>query len=509
MGTAVLYEEVCSTYTSTWCGEATLVPNPPPYASNTTVYVTPSPVAPTSTCVLPTPEVTTCPTPGTYTFPAATLVVTETTTVCGATTTVLPPGTHTYGGVTTSVVTETTITCPYATVSTSGSVTTSVILTTTYVCPSSGVYTIAPTTTTCTETETCVYPTVTSFVPGTYTHPAKTVTIVKTLEVFVCPYESSTVYVPPPSSVYTPAYTPPASSAPAYTPPASSAAPVSSAAKPKPSSYSNGNIVTKGNQWAMTYTPYTSTGSCKSASDVMTDIQLISEKGFTTVRVYSTDCSGLQNIGAACEAYGMKMIIGIFIDTAGIAGAQAQVTAITSWGKWELVSMIVVGNEAIFNGYCSATELAAFIVSCRQSFQNAGCPSSIPITTTEPVNILQEHGADLCYAIDVMASNIQSFFNSGVTAAGAGDFVKSQLAIVAEICPEAGKKGCYNLESGWPSAGNVNGAAIPGVVEQKIAITSILETCGTQSVIFSFQNDLWKEPGSLGVEQSWGCAENL
>jgi exo-beta-1,3-glucanase (GH17 family) len=257
----------------------------------------------------------------------------------------------------------------------------------------------------------------------------------------------------------------------------------------------------------MTYTPYTSTGSCKSAGEVMSDIKSISEMGFTTVRVYSTDCSGLQNIGTACEAYGIYMIIGVFIDQTGISGAKPQVQAIISWGKWELVSMIVIGNEAIFNGYCSASDLAAFISSSREAFQAAGCPKDIPVTTTEPLSTLQEYGSQMCYALDVMGANIESYFNSGVSASGAGDFVLGQLELLAKICPEVAEKGCYNLESGWPSAGDANGAAIPGKSEQKEAITSILEKCGKQSVIFSYQNDLWKAAGSYGVEQSWGCAD--
>ena len=495
--------------------------------------MTPSPLpTSTSTCAVPTPEVTTCPTPGTYTFPAKTITVTESTTVCAATTTVLPPGTHTYGGVTTSVVTSTTVTCPYATVSTSGSVTTSVILTTTYVCPEAGEYTIGATTTSVSETETCVYPIPTTYAPGTYTHSETTVTIVKTSEVFVCPYETSKApssYVAPTPAPYSakpaysasPVYSAPAYSAsPVYSAPAYSASPVYSApaysaspvyssvvATPSASYGGTGKIVTKGNQWAMTYTPYTNTGSCKSAGEVMSDIESISEKGFTTVRVYSTDCSSLQNIGTACEAYGLYMIIGVFIDQTGISGAQPQVQAIISWGKWELVSMIVIGNEAIFNGYCSASDLAAFITSSREAFQAAGCPKDIPVTTTEPLSTLQEYGSQMCYALDVMGANIESYFNSGVSPSGAGDFVLGQLELLAKICPEVAEKGCYNLESGWPSAGTANGAAVPGKSEQKEAITSILEQCGKQSVIFSYENDLWKAPGAYGVEQSWGCAD--
>ncbi|KAF2498169.1 glycoside hydrolase [Lophium mytilinum] len=591
VGTGALYPsgEVCSVYTSTYTGEGGWVPKPTPYAVNSTVYLAPSPIpTPTSSVVVvpvPTPEVTICPTPGTYTFPASTIVVTETTTVCGAETTVVPPGEHTYGGVTTSVVTETTVTCPYATVSTAGSTTTSVILTTTYVCPSAGEYTFGATTSSYSETATVVYPTISTFTPGTYTHPETTVTIVRTSEVFVCPYSPSTtseVYVAPSSSVV--AYATPSSSAavysaPTYSVPAYSApAPVYSApakpvysapakpvysapskpvysapskpvysapakpvysapakpvysapakpaysapaysapAKPKPSASYGGTPLhkTNGNQWAMTYTPYTEQGGCKSASEVMYDIGVIKNLGFTTVRTYSTDCGGLENIGAACTEHKVLMILGVFIkDKATFeSGCDEQVSDIITWGKqgnWGLVAMVVIGNEAIFHEYCTAGELAAYITKAKAKITAAGLPSTVPFTTTDAVSSILEFGSELCGAIDVLAANVQPFFTSSVYAAKAGEEVKKQLDAISVVCPVAAAKGLYNLESGWPTGGEQNGNAKPGKQEQKDAIKNIIEVCGDSSVIFSYGNDAWKAPGQFGVEQTWGCADNL
>jgi len=509
VGTAsALYGEVCDVYTHVYTGEGVWAK--PTYAANTTT----STPLPTSTAVLvvyPTPEVTVCPTPGTYTFPASTIVVTDTTTVCGAATTVVPPGEHTYGGVTTSVVTSTTVTCPYATVSTSGSVTTSVILTTTYVCPSAGEYTFAATTASCSETETYVYPTISTFVPGTYTHDVVTVTIVKTSEVFVCPYETSTktLYATPSAVASSaPAYTTPAYTAPAYTAPA-----YTPKAKPSAAHYGGtGKHITNGDKWAMTYTPYHSDakGTCKSASEVMVDLEKVKNAGFTTVRLYSTDCDGLESVGAAAKAHGLYIIMGVFIKADGIPACNTQVNAIISWAKvhgWSIFSLFVIGNEAAFNGYCTVEELAAFIKATQQQFIAAGCPSSIPFTTAEPVSEIIEHGATLCPVIQVMAANIHAFFDPNTDAAHAGDFVKGQMDIIAKICPEAAANGCYNLESGWPSAGKTNGKAVPGKSEQKEALDSIVAATKGATVVFSPFNDLWKEEGAYGVEQSWGCLD--
>lgn len=437
---------------------------------------------------LPTPTVTTLQ-PGTHTIPATTITVTEETTVCVATTTSVPSGTHTYGGVTTVVVTATTIVCPIATVTTENGVITSTIVETTYVCPTAGTYTIAPSTTTVTKSTVFVYPTPTSIVPGTYTQPEITTTIVETDYVVYCPYTSSSA----------PELPVPTSTSPAQviveTP----------IAAPEPKPTPNGvQLGTNTDQWAITYTPYDNEGQCKDAAAVLVDISDIAAKGFTTVRLYSadrTDCNGLENVSSACEVYKLTMIVGVYINGSGIEGARPQITDLATFTRWHLVVLVVIGNESIFNGVCSAPELANFIRTSKEVFISAGYTG--PVTTTETLDVLEQHMDVLCPVIDVVGANIHAFFNSGVTASEAGSFVKSQLDIVESLCP--GKSG-INLETGWPSAGICNGAACPGPDAQAIAIADIREKIGGKSVMFSYKNDGWKNPGQFECERSWGIS---
>ena len=251
----------------------------------------------------------------------------------------------------------------------------------------------------------------------------------------------------------------------------------------------------------MTYSPYTSSGGCKDAGSITADITAIKALGFTTVRIYSTDCSGLEYVGAAAKAVGLKLILGVFIEASGVSGAQPQVSEIVAWGQWDIVEMIIVGNEALFNNYLSVSDLYGFIESSKWAFSAAGYTG--PVTTTEPLNIWQEDGSSLCGAIDVVAANIHAFFNAQTAASQAGAFIASELAILDTICPG---KSTYVVESGWPHAGDANGAAVPGVAEQATALESIQSTCGSQVVFFTFEDDLWKAPGAFSVEQSWGCA---
>ncbi|RYP49761.1 hypothetical protein DL768_004548 [Monosporascus sp. mg162] len=206
----------CTTIYSTYYGEPTLVMPPPSPSAPTTSSsevaptisssevaptISSSKVAPTissspvpttyekTVIVVPTPVPHTPTTTGVVTYPAETVILTEETTVCVPSTTKVPSGTNTIGGVVTIVTTATTVTCPYPTVETSEGVVTSVIKTTEYVCPSEGTYTIAPTTTYVEEETDVVVPTITSYPPGTYTQPEVVTTVTDTKTVIYCPFE--------------------------------------------------------------------------------------------------------------------------------------------------------------------------------------------------------------------------------------------------------------------------------------------------------------------------------
>lgn len=485
----------------------------------TTAAVTTTAAPTTSAAIIvPTPVAQTCPTPGVYTFPATTVTLTETTTVCAASTTAVTSGTHTLGGVTTVVATATTVTCPYATVETTEGTVTSVIKTTTYVCPSAGSYTIGATTTAVESDTTVVIPVVATYCPGTYTQPELTTTITGTSTVVYCPFDIPTTS----AVVATSTSTSPAkatsvaqvtSSAPVATSTAvasSVATSVASASSSASTSQSTTGLTGNGNApWAITYTPYTESGSCKGKDDVYSDLKNIAAVGITAVRVYSTDCDTLPNVGGACAEYGLKIILGLYIDSAHCAAKNPtvsdQISTIKEWAQWDLVDLIVVGNEAIFNGYCTASELASLITQCRSEFSGY----TGYYTTTDTVAIWQESGncETLCPVVDIVGGQAHAYFNTETAAADAGTFVRGQLDILNAACE--GKEARV-LETGWPSAGVCNGAACAGESEQAAAIASLLSEVGQESVFFSLSDDKWKDANTdCQCEQHWGCSSAL
>jgi exo-beta-1,3-glucanase (GH17 family) len=461
---------------------------------------TPAPAvpAPTSTVpvevvtVSPVPEnpvveVTVCPTPGTYTIPATTVTVTQTTAVCVGTTTEVPAGTHTVGGVTTVVTESTTVVCPVATTKTVDGTVTSVVEQTTYVCPSAGTYTIGPVTTAVPTGGPITVPSVSVVKPGTYCHEEIVTVIDVTNYVAVCPL--TTVEVT--QTVVPVAETP----APEPTKETEAPAPV----KETPEAVAPVVKPHGGKHYAITYSQYNDDSTCKSAEDVDADIADIAKKGFGAIRLYSPECDSLITVGGACKKYGVQIILGVFIKAGGVTTADKEVEAIKKWNQWGNISLVVIGNEAIFQGFCTAEELAAYITKVGSEFKSLGYHGHV--TTTEPVNIIEQYADVLCPAVDVVGCNIHPFFDPNVKPSDAGKFLKTQLGLVKAKC----NKPAVVLEAGWPSKGNQNGAAVPGKAEQAEAIRSIQKEGDENIVYFTYRNDKWKK--GMEVEQNFGCGD--
>ncbi|BFZ64623.1 to Saccharomyces cerevisiae scw11 (YGL028C) [Saitoella coloradoensis] len=261
--------------------------------------------------------------------------------------------------------------------------------------------------------------------------------------------------------------------------------------------------------YAITYSPYTDSGACKDYEAVELDIAAIAKKNIGTVRIYSTDCNGLVNVGTAAKKWGMGIIAGIWISSAGIDSADTDVDAFVAWGKdddnFDLIDMLIVGNEAVLNGWVTASDLINKVTSVRATVRDAGFTGRI--TTAETSGTFIANPA-LCTSssLDVVAINAHSYFDIYSTPATAGTFVLSQISITEAAC---GGKAVVVTETGFPHAGNTNGGNVPSVANQKIAVNAILTATEGDVVLFTTYDDYWKSPGPYNIEQSWGLLSNL
>jgi exo-beta-1,3-glucanase (GH17 family) len=115
------------------------------------------------------------------------------------------------------------------------------------------------------------------------------------------------------------------------------------------------NSVTQGyTPHAMTYSPFNADSSCKSASQVLSDIAIIASKNVQSVRIYATECDMLRTVVAALKQYNMKLIQGFYMTSAGVDSIDSQVSDFITWLQEDssnaaLVELLVVGNEAVIN----------------------------------------------------------------------------------------------------------------------------------------------------------------
>lgn len=260
------------------------------------------------------------------------------------------------------------------------------------------------------------------------------------------------------------------------------------------------------------YSPYTDSGGCKTYDTVYSDLTLIKSKKISNIRVYGTDCNYLTTVLPIAAKLGLGVNQGFWISSAGVDSIDSAVSEFISAAKdgnsgfdWSLFTVITIGNEAIISGYCSVSDLISKISSVKSQLKSAGYTGKV--TTSEPP-VSFENNPTLCTGseIDFVGINPHSYFDTYSSADTAGDFVKGQIEIVQKACPNMD---VVVTETGYPNAGNVNGKNVPSPANQRIALQSIFDVVGTDVTILTTFEDLWKQPGEYGIEQSFGMIQLL
>ncbi|KAK9475830.1 glycoside hydrolase superfamily [Lipomyces japonicus] len=276
-----------------------------------------------------------------------------------------------------------------------------------------------------------------------------------------------------------------------------------------PSTSSSSGAVSSIIPRALTYSPYNNDGTCKDADQVLADIAIIAGKGISTVRIYGTDCDSINTVQPAIQQYNLKVIQGFWFDSTGSSSIDDGVASVISWGQtgtnWNSVYLIIVGNEAVQDNYITADELISKITSVRSQLRQAGYTG--PITTSESTATYISY-PQICQSgsIDLVGINSHAYFDVYSSAETAGSFNNGQIQVTKNAC---GDRDVFITETGYPSAGITNGGNIPSKENQKIAIQNILEASNGNVTLFTMYDDLWKDLGPYGVEQSFGIIDLL
>ncbi|KAH3673325.1 hypothetical protein WICMUC_003785 [Wickerhamomyces mucosus] len=247
----------------------------------------------------------------------------------------------------------------------------------------------------------------------------------------------------------------------------------------------------------ITYSPYTDSGSCKDADTIQSDIAKLS--GFDYIRLYDTDCSGVENVLAA-KTSSQKLFAGIYYLAKVDSSVEILKNAVASTsGGWDEIFTVSIGNELINSGDATVSEIGAAVTSARAALTSAGYSGTVVSVDTL---VAVQNNPTLCDYSDFVAVNSHPFWDGSVYPADSGSWLKQQISNIKSVC--GGSKDVLITETGWPTQGDDYGVAVPSTENQNTAIESIISEVGDQVILFTTYNDLWKDAGSYGVEKYWG-----
>lgn len=256
------------------------------------------------------------------------------------------------------------------------------------------------------------------------------------------------------------------------------------------------------NGFGLSYNPYNSDGTCKTAAQVLVDFAGFGGS-FTTVRTYGIDCNTVPNVLAAAKAHGMKLFQGIFDINAIESSVQTIVSAVG--GDWSSIHTISVGNELVNGGQATAATVVAAVNKARSLLRAAGYTG--PVVTCDTL-IATLSNPSLCDNSDYCAVNSHPFFDPNTVASQAGSFLTTQIARLKSVLANSAQS-IVITETGWPSQGNANGVAVPSPANQATAIAAIKSAFTSNPagvVLFNPYNMHWKASNAnqFNAEPWWG-----
>lgn len=249
-----------------------------------------------------------------------------------------------------------------------------------------------------------------------------------------------------------------------------------------------------GGSGGITYSPYTNSGSCKTSSEIQSDIEFLSQ--FDIIRIYDTDCEAMSAILSAMGS-DQKLMVGIYY----IDDIASSVSLIESAfdGDYSQLYAVSVGNELVNSGDNTPAEILTAVESARTQLTAIGYTGDV---VTVDTLVAVEDNTSMCSIGDFLAVNSHPYWDGNVDPEDCGTWLQTQIENLSNTC--GSDKTILITETGWPTEGSTYGTCVPSKTNQETCINSIIETLGSQVILFTTYNDYWKSAGTYGVEQYWG-----
>jgi len=213
-------------------------------------------------------------------------------------------------------------------------------------------------------------------------------------------------------------------------------------------------------------------------------MQSLASSGYSTVRIYGTDCDQVNSCLSACATTGQNLLVGVF-DMGSLADELTIITSACGSYGWGNVITISIGNELVNSGQASADQVVSYCTQARSTLRAAGYTG--PVVAVDTFNAILNNPT-LCQASDYVAANAHCFFDGNTPAASAGQWVQAQIAALQSTCG----KSVLITESGWPSQGQAIGNSVPSLENQQACVASLKASVSSQCLIYTAWNNLWQ-----------------
>ncbi len=214
------------------------------------------------------------------------------------------------------------------------------------------------------------------------------------------------------------------------------------------------------------------------------------------IRTYSSQGIHAQ-IPKLAQAAGLEVWMGAWIGKDDNAN-RAQVNALIQLAKGgnPAIKGLIVGNEVLLRKDVTKERLVEFL----RQVKDAG--TGIPVTTADIYQRIGEFSADLAPVVDVVMCHVHPFWENQAIGNAANHVLNGYKSVVAKY---PGKKVIVG-ETGFPSAGQTRGGAVPSAENQaKFAydLTLLGRRENMTFMFFTSFDEEWK--GAEGpVGANWG-----
>jgi glycoside/pentoside/hexuronide:cation symporter, GPH family len=205
---------------------------------------------------------------------------------------------------------------------------------------------------------------------------------------------------------------------------------------------------------------------------------------------------GHELIPTVAREHGLKTMVGAWI-SADRERNEREIHSLVTLAQAGRVDIAVVGNEVLLRGELPEAELLAYIERVR-----AAVPDDVKVGCVDAYYLFLERPA-LTAACDVLLPNCYPFWE-GADIAWAAHYLKRMHALVQAA---GGEKPVIVAETGWPSAGQPVGDAVPSTdnaLRYFIDVQQWARREGVKLHYFASFDEPWKLQPEGEVGTAWG-----